>query len=226
MFSCTTDKYDDLYARWLDDPGMLLDLGQYKPGESMLDLAGGTGIISKEAIRRGAHPSTVNLLDLNPRFKGGTAGDANWPQAVFGPEQFDFVVCRQAMAYLDIYKVARGVERVLAPGGRFVFNTFQRPKWAASFYRFEGSAFFEASGWLGRRVGHVQVRFPFDVDVTLFRWWTETEICKAFAPHFDVTAHASGKSIRWVCTKPQEVKEMTFRRIRQPIPVPAAEGVN
>ncbi len=66
-FRCTTDHYATLYARWLARPGTLLDLAGYEPGQRVLDLCGGTGAVSQECLRRGANPSTIMLVDLNPR---------------------------------------------------------------------------------------------------------------------------------------------------------------
>ena len=68
MFDCSTDKYDVLYAPWLRDPGRLLDLAEYRPGEKLLDLCGGTGAVSKVALQRcGGEKSDITLLDINPR---------------------------------------------------------------------------------------------------------------------------------------------------------------
>jgi|APSaa5957512576_1039674.scaffolds.fasta_scaffold64054_2 16S rRNA G966 N2-methylase RsmD len=79
--NCTTDKYDALYARWLEKPGTLLDLAGYEPGQTVLDLCGGTGAVSLECLDRGAGPAEVTLLDLNPRCSSdrilSIKGDAN-----------------------------------------------------------------------------------------------------------------------------------------------------
>ena len=68
--NCTTDKYGALYAKWLKNPGTLLDLAGYEPGMRVLDLCGGTGAVSEECLRRGGSPSDLVLMDLNPRCPG------------------------------------------------------------------------------------------------------------------------------------------------------------
>lgn len=87
MLDCTTDRYDDLYAKWVGRDNTLLRLGQYVNGEALLDLCGGTGQTTREALlyyfeekpedpprRRliapkfGAPMPNITLFDLNPRL--------------------------------------------------------------------------------------------------------------------------------------------------------------
>ena len=116
---CTTDAYDALYARWLKNPGTLLDVVGYEPGQRVLDLCGGTGAISLECLRRGADPSTLLLADLKPRCPDARVpsrqGDFQYPTLLFEgrqgikdpltpTDQFDIIVIRQAAAYLWWFK--------------------------------------------------------------------------------------------------------------------------
>lgn len=215
MFDCTTPSYDSLYARWLEKPGSLLDWGGYNPRKHtrLLDLCGGTGAISKEALRRGA--KQVTLLDLNPRVNDpriqtidGRAEDLRGsdkydPLAIdgvptnrFGLPLFNFVVCRQALGYLDLPKVARGLHEVMEPGAFFVCNTFVKPKWSIKPYRFQGRWFLEASGYIGRRVFHLQAARG-DCDVTAFRWQTSAEILSAFRRFQLFNIEESGPSLKF-----------------------------
>lgn len=184
MFECTTDKYDVLYRRWLKNPGDLLDRAGFEPGMRVIDLCGGTGVVAFEALRRGA--AEVVLVDLNPRapvterlhqVKGDAHNvmDLMWPH--WGTRSFDLVVCRQAIAYLeDLPKLAREVSTMLRPGGKFVFNTFRRPRWGARTYKLDGRRYFEASGHIGRIVGHVQAAWGVGLDVSIFEWRPTNEI--------------------------------------------------
>ena len=208
MLDCTTGKYDDLYDRWLDKPGALLDWANFDPlQDRLLDLCGGTGVVSKDALRRGA--KTVTLLDLNPRtldprikrIRGRAEdliGDGGKP---FNPlacdeshppptdrrgllPEWNLIVCRQAIGYLDLPCVAQRLWSVLPAGGRFVFNTFSRPKWSFKTYRRTSTSwtrrYFEASAYFGKRIFHFQARVGAGFDITSFRWHTHEEIVAAF----------------------------------------------
>jgi SAM-dependent methyltransferase len=209
---CTTDNYARLYARWLVKPGTLLDLADYEPGQRLLDLCGGTGAVSLEALRRGADPSTIMLVDLNPRCPAGfieqVAADANQigPQVFRGrqPEchhSFDLIVVRQAAAYLgwDRFMVT-WLATLLKPTGKLVFNTFVKPKWSLKTYKFEGRRYFEASGYVGRAVWHVQAAPGIGMDLTRFQWLSEEVLRTRLEVGFNVTVLTDGKSQRWICT--------------------------
>jgi len=210
--NCTTDKYASLYARWLTNPGKLLDLVGYEPGQRLIDLCGGTGAVALEALRRGADPSTVMLIDLNPRCPDDrieqVAADANQigPQ-VFGDRQpechhsFDLIVVRQAAAYLGWNSfMVLWLAALLKPNGWLVFNTFTKPKWSLQTYKFEGRRYFEASGYFGKTVWHVQAAPSIGWDLTRFQWIPEEVLRKRLAIRFNVSVFSDGKSQRWVCT--------------------------
>lgn len=174
MFRCTTEKYDQLYARWLENPGALLDFGEYNRSKSLLDLCGGTGAVSKEALRRGA--KDVTLFDLNPRAD-------RWPEircvqgdfhnfddrAYLATRQYDFIVCRQAIAYLNLATLKKEIPALLAPGGRFVFNMFTNPKSYTRRYEYDGRKYLEASIVFAGRVFHLQSCAGVGSEISIFR---------------------------------------------------------
>lgn len=207
MLDCTTDRYDTLYSRWLEDPGSLLDLAGYSPGGRLLDLCGGTGAVSSEAIRRGSDSSKITLLDLNPRARNlgihQIRGQAEDVDHLVGPhDPFDVVICRQAIAYLDLAPTLRGVAAILRSGGVLAFNSFRRPRWGWRVYDYGGHRFLEASGHLlGWRVFHLQWGLGIGIDVTVFRWHRETEIQRALSEDFDVETHPTQNGIRWRCIR-------------------------
>lgn len=214
MLDCTTERYDALYARWLEKPGDLLDLAGYEPGMKLLDLCGGTGAVAREALRRGAPPESVTLYDLNPRLTGHetrdvrqVGGKAERVGLVLWEERgsFDLVVCRQAIAYVDLAAepaFAPGVWSLLRPDGKLVFNSFVRPRWALKSYLHQGERYVEASGWLGKWVGHLQWKLGTlgGLDLSLFRWHREGSL-RDHLRLFDVEVHRSERGLRWVCTK-------------------------
>lgn len=211
LLNCTTPFYNELYGKWLENAGDLLNLASYQPGMKLMDLCGGTGAVSEAALSRGAQASEITLVDLNPRNK-------HWPpiqQHAVKAERvhllihdwstFDVIVCRQAIAYLDIEQVAQSTWALLKPGGRFVFNTFNQPKWAYKAYAHKERDYVEASAYVGRHVFHVQAAWRRNTflgwDLTKFYWHQDPEILTAFAK-FDLHTERSAKGTRWICTKP------------------------
>jgi len=225
MFRCTTDKYDQLYARWLDNPDIPLIMTGWEPGQTLLDLCGGTGVVTREALRQGADPDDVVLVDLNPRCSAEGVrqiqGNLNDPVGILervsarGPRtprdlrgHFDVVICRQAMAYLDLDETwFRWLSTHMRPGGRFMFNMFRWPeetaRWAFHRYNYEEGEYFEAALTLFGRVYHLQVRQGAGFDITSFRCYREGHILKMLdKAGFDVAVHRRERSLRWVCTWP------------------------
>lgn len=98
----------------------------------VLELAAGTGALTKELLT--ALPgATVTATDLNAAMVqlGSTrAPDATWQQAdaldlPFGDDEFDLVACQfGVMFFPDRIEGFRETRRVLAPGGRLLFTTW------------------------------------------------------------------------------------------------------
>ena len=203
--SCTTDKYDALYARWLKNPESLVEYANIRPGDLVLDLCGGTGAVAK-AVREQGRAEYVTLLDLNPRCTDQAVvqrqGRAENLMAVFPEGQFDVVICRQAIAYLDILETAISVHHALADRGRFVFNGFIAPRWNLSTYKHKGRRFIEASAYLGRRVFHLQAAPRIGADLTRFSWHKPQEIGAVMEHFFALEGpEVKGRSYRFRCTK-------------------------
>ena len=107
-----------------------------EPARSVLEIAAGTGIVTRAL--RDALPSEVRIVasDLNAPMLDyaaqRTGGEVTWRQAdamslPFAGHEFDVVVCQfGAMFFPDRVRAFREARRVLAPGGRFVLNL-----WAA-----------------------------------------------------------------------------------------------
>jgi ubiquinone/menaquinone biosynthesis C-methylase UbiE len=181
--ACTTARYNEIYAPWLQRAGELLAWASWNPWQSLLDLAGGTGAVAAIATRSGGRQ--VYLLDLQPRTTDpdvhSLQGDINRGALLTHPQlrgrQFDLIVCRQALGYLDLAMLAYTLPARLTPGtGRFVCNTFvQRPRWRARTYRYRQHAFTELTARLGAQVLHVQIS-RHGLDVSRFRWHAPTDI--------------------------------------------------
>ncbi|MEU8134218.1 class I SAM-dependent methyltransferase [Streptodolium elevatio] len=102
-----------------------------RPGR-VLELAAGTGVLTSSLLAA-APWAEVTATDLNEAmvaFGSDRAPDAVWRQAdaqrlPFPDGGFDLVVCQfGVMFFPDRIEAFTEVHRVLAPGGRFLFNTW------------------------------------------------------------------------------------------------------
>lgn len=215
MFDCTTDNYNCLYEPWLAYAGELLYLAGYRPGERLLDLCGGTGAVTHEAwLLGGGHSSSpkIVLFDLNPRYENTEAIQNSDVQLVQGraenllchfvPKTFDVVVCRQAIGYVDLRRVATNVAMLLPPGGRFTFNAFLKPKpFRVKTYKYLGERYVEGYCFDGKHVTHVQGRPGAGWDLTRFRYYSEAEFHEALEPWFNVTMQQVGRGLHYCCIR-------------------------
>jgi SAM-dependent methyltransferase len=98
----------------------------------VLELAAGTGILTAGLVE--ALPEAeIIATDLNPamvEYAAARVPDATWQVADatdldFADSSFDLVVCQfGVMFFSDRIGAYRGIRRVLAPGGMFLFNTW------------------------------------------------------------------------------------------------------
>jgi len=125
--------YEDFLVRWQFRPwtAVLLAEAGIRPGERILDLATGTGIVAREAAPFVGEGGQVVALDINPAMLAvgrslpepagasiewleGDAAALPLPDATF-----DAVLCQQGLQYFaDRPAAAAEVHRVLAAEGR------------------------------------------------------------------------------------------------------------
>jgi SAM-dependent methyltransferase len=107
-----------------------------KPG-SVLEIAAGTGVVTRAMARRLPRSASITATDLNaPMIERaqavGTSRAVQWRTAdamslPFGDGSFDVVACQfGAMFFPDRTKAYAEARRVLKPGGAFVFNVWDR----------------------------------------------------------------------------------------------------
>ncbi|MBZ5504566.1 MAG: class I SAM-dependent methyltransferase [Acidobacteriia bacterium] len=103
----------------------------------LLEIAAGTGVVTRVLAR--SLPQTVSIIatDLNQPMVDFAAAQTNaaritWRQAdalhlPFPAASFDIVICQfGVMFFPDKVAAYREVHRVLRPGGRFIFTTWDR----------------------------------------------------------------------------------------------------
>ncbi|NEX62554.1 class I SAM-dependent methyltransferase [Noviherbaspirillum galbum] len=105
-----------------------------QPG-TVLEIAAGTGVVTRQLARYLPPAVTIVATDLNPPMLNhaaaiGTARPVEWRQAdamrlPFDDESMDVIVCQfGAMFFPDKAKAFAEARRVLRPGGKFVFNVW------------------------------------------------------------------------------------------------------
>jgi SAM-dependent methyltransferase len=113
-----------LFAQWAPK---VADAARIEPGQRVLDVACGTGILAREAISRAGSGGRVAGIDPSPGMIAVAkriAPAVEWREGVaellpFADRSFDAVVSQFGlMFFTDRRKALREMMRVLAPGGR------------------------------------------------------------------------------------------------------------
>jgi len=183
MFSCTTDKYETLYAKWLSRPDLLLDWAAYDHRtDLLLDLCGGTGAISDAAAGRSPAVEPV-LMDLNPRNNNPNVckvkARVDSPWGISYEDMYTLIICRQAINYLNLNQLFLNLRSITRPQGRFVFNTFIEARSHLKTYRFRGNRYLEAAIVLLGRVIHLQLSPTIGWDVSVFKEYSHGDFMVA-----------------------------------------------
>jgi SAM-dependent methyltransferase len=125
-----------MFAPWA---AKLIDLAQVAPGERILDVACGTGVVARLAAPRTGSAGHVVGLDFSPpmlevaRALPPVAGspiewvEANALAMPFPPATFDVVFCQHGLQQVPDRPAALSeMRRVLVPGGRLAIAVWSR----------------------------------------------------------------------------------------------------
>jgi ubiquinone/menaquinone biosynthesis C-methylase UbiE len=133
----------ELYQRYLV-PAMtsmwaadLADRAALRPGERVLDVACGTGVVARIAAERVGNTGLVAALDINPgmlaiarSLPSATGASIEWYEGSalelpFLSASFDVVVCQLGLQFFSDRPAAlREMRRALVPNGRLALNVF------------------------------------------------------------------------------------------------------
>ena len=112
----------------------LIDVASLRPGERVLDVACGTGVVTRLAARQVGEAGSVAGLDVNPGMlsvaRSVTPSDTaiDWyetsVEAMPLPDgAFDAVLCQMGLQFVTHkLQALREIRRILGPGGRVVLN--------------------------------------------------------------------------------------------------------
>lgn len=110
--------------------------------------------------------------------KPGSFEELRKPLLAFDGQGACIVTCRQGIGYLEANTLHLIPERLLAPGGSFLFNTFIEPPLMQPWMHHRGRGIYEAGFYYDSRVYHAQIRWP-RLDFTTFHWH---DVVKAHGP--------------------------------------------
>jgi ubiquinone/menaquinone biosynthesis C-methylase UbiE len=124
----------DIFVSWAED---LVEMAALRPGERVLDIACGTGIVARVAARKLGGSGSVLGLDLSaPMLETARAAAAAEGMAVEWREgsavklplpdaAFDVVLCQQGLQFFpDRVTALREMYRVLILGGRLMLSVW------------------------------------------------------------------------------------------------------
>ncbi len=112
----------------------LLAVASLRPGERVLDVACGTGVVTRLAAKHVGSAGSVAGLDMNPGMlsvaRAVTPSDVaiDWyetsAEAIpLSDESFDVVLCQMGLQFVvDKLQALKEIRRILRPGGRVVLN--------------------------------------------------------------------------------------------------------
>lgn len=140
-YAMNVTSFPEMYERWLVGPlfqpwaETLLDRVRPDPGDCVLDVGCGTGIVARLARQRVGSTGKVVGVDLSPQMlevAAKAAADVEWRQGNAGAlpaasgESFDVVVCHQGLQFFPDKRAAvREMRRVMRSGGRLGIATWR-----------------------------------------------------------------------------------------------------
>jgi len=137
------ENYEKRVVAYTTGPfaAILLEHANPQPGERVVDIACGTGIVARQAAQRLGANGTIVGVDINPAMLAvaqalpipeGATIDWREGSALELPlpdEAFDLALCQAGLQFLpDRLKALREMHRILRPGGRVAISVWRSPE--------------------------------------------------------------------------------------------------
>lgn len=120
---------------------ILLEHANPQPGERVVDIACGTGIVARQTAPHVGATGTIVGIDINPAMlaiarslpvpEGGTIDwrEGSALELPLPDESFDLVLCQAGLQFLpDRLKALQEMHRILRPGGRVAISVWRSPE--------------------------------------------------------------------------------------------------
>lgn len=207
------ELYKKLYARFLKrSPQQLIELAGYPRGR-ILDLCAGGGRLSNMLLESGYDDITAvdrdpgMISSVDPRVKRVTQEVSEFIDAS-DDNSYDTVFCQQGINYWFDPSLLGELQRIMMPGGRFVFNTFNtRPSGLSTHsYVIDDVRYVEVS-WMdstGMLVHHVQIMDGYPPDTQTFQWVSSDEFHGVLGADFYVEEEIRGRTSIYRCVSRKE----------------------
>lgn len=140
-YAMNQTSFPEMYERWLVGPlfrpwaELTLDEVKLSPGDRVLDIACGTGIVARVAKERIGDTGNVVGIDVSPDMLAvarTVAPNVDWREGnatalpLHDGEQFDVVVCQQGLQFFpDKAGAVAQMRRALVAGGRLAVATWR-----------------------------------------------------------------------------------------------------
>ena len=149
-----------IFARWAP---VLIELALVERGQAVLDVACGTGVVTRLLVDRVGAGGRVVGLDLNPAMLLAARANSKSPQiewleasalSIPMPDSaFDAVVCQQGLQFFpDKTAALREMRRVLRPGGRLALAVWRSIEHSPAFHVLQQA--------IGQRIGAEKAALP------------------------------------------------------------------
>jgi ubiquinone/menaquinone biosynthesis C-methylase UbiE len=135
-FGSVPENYERYFVPAIGAPAAidLIKIAELRPGERVLDVACGTGVVARLAAEVVGAAGTVAGLDINPGMLAVARSttppgmviewrEANAEAMPLPETSFDAVLCQMGLQFIPGKQTAlKEMWRVLAPGGRLILN--------------------------------------------------------------------------------------------------------